>query len=387
MKKREQIHDYILHAFSVRFMFLSLLFIFTYADSTQAQTLLNGSFETHTALTDQINLTNAAFNLMVGNTVGFGSYGDLDLITTSTYCGGPPNGNWYVGLTGSGTDAFSMKLSTPITAGASYTLKFADHGCGAPYSIGPCAVQVGVSTLNNVFGTIVYTAPLPISGVWTQRTAVFVAPVSAQYITVQLTGGALSNWTQVDNFIITQAPLPVELLSFTGTFLNDDVLLNWATASETNNDHFEIERSTDGETFKQIGTVNGSGTTSIKQEYSFADKQAPQYLLYYRLKQIDFDGAYQISKTIALAHKTSNRILIYCNNSSEGMVDVHISGAQENDEISISIIDINGKSFHSSKFLFESDQKISIPYPSPGTYFIRLLTGTDVVQKKFVALR
>lgn len=85
--------------------------------------------------------------------------------------------------------------------------------------------------------------------------------------------------------------LPVELLYFR---VNGDVL-EWATASEENNSHFEVERSVDGRDFLAIGKVEGNGTTSERNEYKY---NIPQGAAYYRLKQVDFDGAYEYSDVV-----------------------------------------------------------------------------------------
>ena len=66
--------------------------------------------------------------------------------------------------------------------------------------------------------------------------------------------------------------LPVELTSFTGSSADGNVTLNWSTATETNNRAFEIERRNDNSDFVLIGFVEGKGTTTEKQEYSYVDR-------------------------------------------------------------------------------------------------------------------
>ena len=93
--------------------------------------------------------------------------------------------------------------------------------------------------------------------------------------------------------------IPVELSAFTVTGISEnDLKLEWTTASETNNYGFEIQRSTDGVKFKKIGFVKGNGTTSNINHYSFVDEDLNSGLYYYRLKQIDFDGTYSYSEII-----------------------------------------------------------------------------------------
>ncbi len=165
----------------------------------QAQSFLNGDFENNTAGgTDQINLTNAAFNSMMPNTTAFGSYGDMDIITSATYSGLAQSGNWYVAFTGSGTDMIAMQLSAPLVPGNSYTIRFYDRGANG-YT--PYPFQIGLSTSNTSFGTAIYTAPAaPTLGVWTPRTFTFTAPNNGQYITCTMTAGGLGDWAHTDNF-------------------------------------------------------------------------------------------------------------------------------------------------------------------------------------------
>ncbi len=94
------------------------------------------------------------------------------------------------------------------------------------------------------------------------------------------------------NFFIMSAGsvLPVTLQSFTVKAINNTALLRWETASELNNDHFDIERSDDGGLFTKIGRVQGHGNTSIAQNYRFTDAAPLTVNNYYRLAQVNLDG-------------------------------------------------------------------------------------------------
>jgi len=165
----------------------------------EAQNFLNGDFENNTAGgSDQINLSNASFNTMMPNTTAFGTYGDMDIITTATYSGLAQSGNWYVAFTGTGTDMIAMQLSGPLVSGNNYTIRFYDRGASG-YT--PYPFQIGLSTNSTSFGTAIYTTPVaPTIGVWTPRTFTFTAPNNGQYITVTMTAGGLGDWAHTDNF-------------------------------------------------------------------------------------------------------------------------------------------------------------------------------------------
>ena len=179
-----------------------LLFLLVFSHSIfKSQTFLNGSFEINTAVNNQINLSNAGFNGFMSNTFAFGTTGNMDIIRTNTWGGGfAQHCTWYVALTGSGTDIFSMTLSAPLVTGTTYTISFWDRK-DAGFAAFP--VQIGLSTVNNAAGTVIYTAPVaPTNNVWTQRTFTFVAPNNGQFITVRQNGGSTSSWAHVDNFVL-----------------------------------------------------------------------------------------------------------------------------------------------------------------------------------------
>lgn len=89
---------------------------------------------------------------------------------------------------------------------------------------------------------------------------------------------------------VSCTPLPVELLEFSAQSDHGDVLLNWTTATEINNDFYSIKRSTDGTNYTPIAQVQGSGTTNTLHSYQHRDENVPTGQLYYQLYQQDFNG-------------------------------------------------------------------------------------------------
>ncbi|MBK7851445.1 MAG: T9SS type A sorting domain-containing protein [Bacteroidetes bacterium] len=368
---------------SIKQLILLFLLVLNYSTS-HSQTIINGSFETNSAVSDLINLTNASFNATCSNVFAFGTYGDIDLVKSSTYCGGPQNGNWYIALTGNGTDAFSLKLSAPLVQGTSYLLSFYDHSCGSPYSIGPCPVEIGISGVNNNFGSLIYTAPLPIIGVWTKRTVLFTAPSNANYLTVQLQGGALQNWTQLDNFEISQQALPIELLSLTGFNHSQAINLEWTTASEINNERFEIEKSRDGFLFEAIGTMPGAGNSTSLSEYSFCDHDPYPEFNYYRLRQVDFDGNYAYSSTICVKRHTTNDFSFNCYINKQHRLSIFFQAITNEKEITISILDISGKIIYRTTNQFTNTIEIDQPFQSSGIYILEISSENILSRKKIL---
>lgn len=98
-----------------------------------------------------------------------------------------------------------------------------------------------------------------------------------------------------------EAALPVELTTFVAAVGGESVRLDWATASETNNAGFAVERRVDGaKAWAEVGYVAGGGTTLEARAYSFTDAALPYEAraLHYRLRQVDYDGAVQYSAEI-----------------------------------------------------------------------------------------
>ena len=120
----------------------------------------------------------------------------------------------------------------------------------------------------------------------------------------RLHGGQLSVWTTIIEDTVT---VPVEFTQFSASVNSGNVMLEWETSTETNNLGFEIERArlTDNSEinnteFHLIGFVQGSGTTTNPNRYSFTDEELLSGVYQYRLKQIDYDGSFKYSGTVEL---------------------------------------------------------------------------------------
>jgi hypothetical protein len=99
--------------------------------------------------------------------------------------------------------------------------------------------------------------------------------------------------------LFTKRELPVELITFTANANQGRVILNWSTATETNNRIFEIERrAVDDGQFITIGFIEGHGTTTEPKDYTYMDVNVVPGQYYYRLKQIDFDGSFEYSNIL-----------------------------------------------------------------------------------------
>jgi hypothetical protein len=114
----------------------------------------------------------------------------------------------------------------------------------------------------------------------------------------------------VSNIISYQAscitPLPVELISYTGECTPEGTKLLWSTASETNNSHFVIESSTDGITYVKEGQLQGAGNSNVKMDYEYLSPLRNTPGNYFRLKQVDFDGAEHVYSPVYVSCEDIN---------------------------------------------------------------------------------
>ncbi|KAF5028861.1 hypothetical protein DSECCO2_654630 [anaerobic digester metagenome] len=121
------------------------------------------------------------------------------------------------------------------------------------------------------------------------------------------------DWTLTNgasfNCDITQ-PLPVSFIGFYGEKVFDGSELTWITASENNNDYFTVERSLDGIEFEAIGKVDGAGNSNVVRTYKFSDYGPLSGVVYYRIKQTDFDGKFKYSDIVTLDFTTDEEPLI-----------------------------------------------------------------------------
>lgn len=172
--------------------------------------IINGDFENHTGSGCQSNLSNASFNLVMANATAFGSAEEIDVYDDPGGCWGLPaiSGATKICLhrqTNGTVDAFAFDLSTPAVVGKTYSLSFwAQAVLDFAGNLG--SVQVGLSNSNVTFGTLIFEGFLPNEKVWNQYTLTFVAPMNANFVTVQV--GNLDAWEHIDAFSLREAACP-----------------------------------------------------------------------------------------------------------------------------------------------------------------------------------
>jgi hypothetical protein len=182
------------------------------------------------------------------------------------------------------------------------------------------------------------------------------------------------------------APLPVELITFTAKKESQSTALAWQTASEVNNEKFLVERSVDGIEFRVIGEVSGNGTTNVTQHYSFLDRLPENGVNYYRLKQMDFDGGFEYSKTASVSFDANNDNIYLYPTVASTTITLSFS-SPTNETGSIQIFDYNGKFISLLSFEPNLEQfSLSVDSLQSGAYLMKIFTGQEVETLRFYKL-
>lgn len=181
--------------------------------------------------------------------------------------------------------------------------------------------------------------------------------------------------------------LPVSFKSITASKERQDVAINWSTATETNNSHFEVERSADGENFSAVGSVRGAGTSAVIKNYHLTDRAAfitgNAPVLYYRVKQVDFNGQSSYSNVVSVRDQDlqQNVVLgIYPNPGKEEFV-FDFNGAKGLKQIEV--FNLNGKRLYLASSTNDMEQVVLKDY-AEGIYLVKVATADGVTTKRLM---
>lgn len=202
------------------------------------------------------------------------------------------------------------------------------------------------------------------------------------------TNGAVAGAASTPTFSLSATegatPLPIELLTFKAGQQGEMVALEWKTASELNNDRFEVQRSLDGELFETVAEVRGAGTTNRTSHYEAWDHQAVEGLSYYRIRQIDYDGKSSNSWLVAVEYIPPSEVLgLYPNPVANGQSVVLDLRLHQKEVVDIAVADASGRIVQQQSVeLSKGFQKQSIATDdlSNGIYFVRVALGSTSVK-------
>ncbi len=177
---------------------------------------------------------------------------------------------------------------------------------------------------------------------------------------------------------------PVELRSFTAQPSKAHVTLNWATASELNNDYFDIERSTDGRSFQKIERVKGAGTTDLTLHYSYKDVKPQRGQNYYRLKQVDFDDTFEYSDIITADFKGSDQVVKIIPTHSFGEFSVVFFDVFD-ENAPIEVFDLIGNRVLTGYLPTGGNEvHFDVSNLNSGQYYIRVRGADDYITERFL---
>jgi hypothetical protein len=194
-------------------------------------------------------------------------------------------------------------------------------------------------------------------------------------------------WTGLSTFSFfgaagnKNAILPVSLLNFKANCINKNVQLNWQTASESNNDYFDIERSTDGLSYANFLRVNGKGTTNEQQNYTAYDEQLFEGNIYYRLKQVDFNGSATYYNPQMVNCADDANISIFPNPNNGNFL---IKGLQEESELQLT--DALGKNLLIKKVV-ATETTYEVTTLQEGIYFLLIKSKSGLVQTQKIIVQ
>lgn len=222
-----------------------------------------------------------------------------------------------------------------------------------------------------------YRAPLSDPTSWTRYAGILSG--NDFYNTTPIVDFSRITLSDVDN------PLPVTYLSFTATRQRSEVSLAWATAQEESASYFDIERSTDGFKFTKIGRVSASGNSSTRKDYRFEDKMTNVIqgtVYYYRLRQVDVNGAFDYSKVVVVNFDKPQVELLqaFYPNPARDVLNVTVDVSTP---VDVAVYDVLGKLVREYKLdASNSNLPIDVSMLKPGMYNISFSNGIDRVNRK-----
>lgn len=251
-----------------------------------------------------------------------------------------------------------------------------------------------ISTQTSVF-SVSMTSTTIAAGASDTLFITFAPPSIGNYLdTLQLVSNAAPPVVRIPLSGVGDNPLSVEWSSFTAIPSARGVKLFWETCCEVNNAGFEIERRQPSTEWQMIGFVQGRGTTSEVQRYSFNDNAAPTGTVIYRLKQVDFDGVFSYSPIVEIAIGAPTTFALNQNYPNpfnpETRIGYRLPVASD---VKLELYDVLGRKLATlvsarqeagSYLIALNAQTLKL---ASGTYFYRLQAGNFVETKKMMLLK
>lgn len=192
----------------------------------------------------------------------------------------------------------------------------------------------------------------------------------------------LNLWVRAD----AAAFLPVEMIDFDARRTSKKVNLSWQTASEHNNDGFQIQRSSDSRNWEMLSFVPGKGTTQESQSYTYTDEHPLLGMNYYRLLQLDFDGRSEYSKVVGIELENSDGHVQLFPNPSDGDLSLALD-LEYIGEATFTLSDCTGRRLKTLMLSLDggiSSHKIDLGGMPAGIYMAMVQAGAKTWQQRLV---
>jgi hypothetical protein len=287
------------------------------------------------------------------------------------------------------TDQFNYVLDNVVTEGYWEIKPSASAGvAGGAYTVKLEGDNISLAASTNASYTDVRVIKSPDSHTsWILQGAHGTATGNDTDFTVSRTG--MSGYSYFAMAYPTSAPLPIELVSFAANCAdNNTVSVNWTTASEHNSDYYTVEKSRDGIAWNILATKEATGNSTQLIHYFVADASDISGTVYYRLTQVDVDGASKMYDIVSTNCSSEKELaLIAYPNPSNGQFTVKIENAAGG-TYALEITDIQGKAIEQQNIDLETGTTVVKMNPvglQPGVYVLQFKQdGQSIQQQKIV---
>ncbi|MEM9324599.1 MAG: T9SS type A sorting domain-containing protein [Bacteroidota bacterium] len=189
---------------------------------------------------------------------------------------------------------------------------------------------------------------------------------------------------------VTSTTLPIELSAFSAQVVEGLVALDWTTATETNNSHFDVERSRAGTHWEVFQQVAGAGTSVSPVDYHTKDQAPYSPVSYYRLKQVDFDGEYSYSpiERVSMGSRGPLKMNIYPSPNFGEPVVIQVSGLEAGEPVTLQLLNNAGSSVYRHTELIGTNERLNHRFNpnrlQPGIYLLRLTTNQQETTQRII---
>ena len=189
--------------------------------------------------------------------------------------------------------------------------------------------------------------------------------------------------------IAPSAELPVELLYFNPIIEDKVIYLKWATITEINNSHFEIEHSTNGLDFIKIENIEGAGNSFSALEYNYTHHDSSPGINYYRLKLVDYNGDFEYSpvEKIALRLLQSTFLTLFPNVSSD-QIRLNFLNENQSEKIHLKVFDTIGRNIYDLEIPGNTNRyNLKVDAIPAGYYIVQVKLGKTLLVERFLKPR